>query len=220
MHSIEHRHTASYLPCLTSFLPHFQKPFQKLSPILLIDETATSSDYYIFEITDGNMISRHNSSEDKKLLSFVEWDTDASFSNVNQSLAQTPATPTQSISLERAFNLLGHKNPKLRILELGNGSDDITRLVLKALTLQYGERLYSSYTYAATSFDASRRASEVFQETDNVEVTFYDAGRSSHSQSTKAGAYDLISKAGAYDLIITTDVRSPKTRLCEFPLIF
>jgi hypothetical protein len=153
--------------------------------------------------SEASVASTPRDNEDNRLLSFIEWNTDTSFCNLNQLLAQTQTKP---IPLERAINLLGHKNPKLRVLELGNGSDDITRLILKALNSQYGERLYLSYTYAATSSEAAFRASKLFQKTDNVDVIFYDAGRSSHSEKAKAGAYDLMTKAGAYDLIITTDV--------------
>jgi hypothetical protein len=150
--------------------------------------------------------SSRNDSQDRKLLSFVEWDTDTSFSSLNQSLAQTEIAPHHSIPLERAINLLGHKNPKLRILELGNGSYDITHLIWEALNLQRGECLFSTYTYAATTPEASENAIKAFQNCDKIDVTFYEAGVSSHSHDTKAGAYDLMSKAGGYDLIITTDV--------------
>ncbi|TVY85203.1 6-hydroxymellein synthase terB [Lachnellula suecica] len=135
---------------------------------------------------------------DDKLLSFIEWDTDASHCNLNRALA-----PPHS-ELERTIKILGHKNPKLRILEFGNGREGTTTLVLNALKSQYGEKLYSSYTYAALSADASDKAKELFKQNNNVEVTHFDVEGSLDNQGLKAGAYDLI---------ITTDVFSPSRDL-------
>lgn len=129
-----------------------------------------------------------------KLFSFVKWDTDATYCNFNQALA--PSQPDDSTLLD-VLKLLGHKNPKLRILELGNGADETTRLVLDALRSQYGERLYSTYTYAATSLDAAFRAKATFKGTRNINVVFFDVEQQLQSQ---------ILQAGAYDLVITTDV--------------
>lgn len=131
-----------------------------------------------------------------KLISFVRWDTDATYCNLNQALAPSHAQPDPSMLLD-ALKLLAHKNPKLRVLELGNGADETTRLVLNALSSQYGERLYLTYTYAATSFDAAFRAKATFKATRNINVVFFDIEQQLQSQ---------ILQAGAYDLIITTDV--------------
>lgn len=158
---------------------------------------------------EASVASTPSESEDSKLLSFIEWNTDTRFCNLNQLLAQTQTNSKYSTPLERTINLLGHKNPKLRILELGNGRDNITRLILRALKSQYGESLYLSYTYAATTPEASDRACELFQKNHNVDVSFYNAGGSSQSQNFKAGGYDLI---------ITTDVGPPSIPHYEFSM--
>ena len=153
-------------------------------PILLIKRCETS------------LVPIDRPKSEDKLFSFVKWDTDATYCNLNQALAPSHSQPDPSILLD-VLKLLAHKNPKLRILELGNGADETTRLVLNALKSQYGERLYLTYTYAATSFDAAFRAKATFKGTRNINVVFFDVEQQSQSQ---------ILQAGAYDLIITTDV--------------
>lgn len=128
-----------------------------------------------------------------KLFSFVKWDSDATYRNLNQTLAPSHTQSDPSMIFD-VLKLLAHKNPKLRILELGNGANETTRLVLNALKSQYGERLYLTYTYAATSFDAAFKAKATFKGTGNIKVVSFDVEQSQFLQ------------AGAYDLIITTDV--------------
>jgi hypothetical protein len=99
--------------------------------------------------------------------------------------------------LGNIVKLLAHKNPKLRILELGNGADETARWVLDALGSKDSERLYLTYTYAATSPEALRKAKERFKEVRNIDVVFFDVEKQLQGQSLQAGAYDLI---------ITTDV--------------
>jgi len=153
-------------------------------PILLIERCETS------------LVPNDRPKSEDKLFSFVKWDTDATYCNLNQALAPSNSQPDPSTLLD-VLKLLAHKNPKLRILELGNGADETTRLVLNALKSQYGERLYLTYTYAATSFDAVFWAKATFKGTRNINVVFFDAEQQLQSQ---------ILQAGAYDLIITTDV--------------
>ncbi|KAL9619044.1 MAG: hypothetical protein Q9160_006299 [Pyrenula sp. 1 TL-2023] len=102
--------------------------------------------------------------------------------------------------LARVLGLLAHKNPTLRILEIGNGIDQTTRLALDALRSNYGERMYSTYTYAATSPDATRNAKETFSGARNIDVVEFDVNKKPQGRNLQAGAYDLI---------ITTDFISP-----------
>lgn len=132
-----------------------------------------------------------------KLLSFVKWDTDATYCNLNRAIVPSHSQPDPSKILD-VIKLLAHKNPKLRILELGSGANETTRLIIKALKSQYGELLYLTYTYATPSFDAAFRAKMTFRGASNLKVLFFDIGQQSPSQNLQAAAYDLI---------ITTDVR-------------
>ena len=99
---------------------------------------------------------------------------------------------------------LARKNPKLRILELGNGADGTTRLILDTLKSEYGECMYSTYTYAATSLDATNRAKETFKAACNINVVHFDVEKE---------VQDQILQAGVYDLVITTDLISPAKNL-------
>ena len=140
--------------------------------------------------------------QEDKLLSFVKWDTDVTYCNLNQAIAPSSSQLDPSTILA-VLKLFAHKNPKLRILELGNGADETTRLVLTALKSEYGERLYLTYTYATTSLDAAFRVKATFKGTRSVNVVFFDVSQQLQSQ---------ILQAGAYDLIITTGVRSVNNR--------
>lgn len=148
-------------------------------PILLMKRCETSS------------VPNDRPKCEDKLFSFVKWDTDATYCNLNQALAPSHSQPDPSILLD-VLKLLAHKNPKLRILELGNSADETTRLFLNALKSQYGERLYLTYTYAATSFDAAFRAKATLKGTRNFDVVFFDVEQQVQSHTLEAGAYDLI----------------------------
>ena len=100
--------------------------------------------------------------------------------------------------LADSLRLLAHKNPKLRVLELGNSTSETTLLVLKALKSQYGDSLCLNYTYASTSSDAINEAMGTFKDTNGVKVVFFDIAKGIEKHTLQAGAYDLI---------ITTDVR-------------
>ena len=131
-----------------------------------------------------------------KLFSFVKWDIDATHRNFNQKIAQSHSQSDTSILID-VLKLLAHKNPKLRILELGNGADETTQLVTNTLKSQYGERLYLTYTYATASLEGAFNVKATFKGIRHFDVTFLDVERPLKSQSLQPGAYDLI---------ITTDV--------------
>lgn len=146
-----------------------------------------------------SQVPKHKPEEEEKLLSFVKWDTDATFCDLNQVVALNHFDRDPRI----IFNVLAHlahKNPNLKILELGNGSDVTTRLVLSALESEFGDRLYFNYTYAARSLDSAFKLKASFKGTSNFNVEFYDMKQ--HLQSSNL-------QVGAYDLIITTDVSLP-----------
>jgi len=103
--------------------------------------------------------------------------------------------------ISETIRLFAHKNPRLRVLEFGNGTNENTHLVLKALRSQFGERLYLTYVYASASPIVEKKAKEKFENDDNVEFVVFDA---------KKGVEEQGMKAGRYDLIITTDFISPE----------
>ena len=141
------------------------------------------------------------SKSNDKLFSFVKWETDAAHCNLNRALAPFNAPLDSSILLQR-LTWLAHTNPQLRILELGNGNHEMTRMVFNALKSQYGERLYSTYTYAATSLEATTRVKIAFRDTRDINVVFFDVERQLQGQILQAGAYDLIITSGVWLLSI------------------
>ena len=152
---------------------------------------------------ETSLVPSHRPKQEDKILSFVKWDTDATFCNLNQAFAPAHSKPDSSMILD-VLKLLAHKNPKLRILELGNGADETTRLVLSTLESRYGERLYLTYTYAATSLDAAFKVKAAFKGTRNINVVYYNVEQQLQSSNLQTKAYDLI---------ITTDVRLPDIEL-------
>lgn len=144
-------------------------------------------------------VPSHRPEQEEKLLSFVKWNTDATYRDLNQAFAPPHPKPIPLIILD-VLKLLSHKNAKLRVLELGNGADETTHLILNNLRSEFGERLYLHYTYAATSLDAAFMLKAAFKGTSNLSVEFYDIEQ--HLQSSNL-------QPGAYDLIITTDVSLP-----------
>ncbi|KAL4885438.1 KR-domain-containing protein [Aspergillus karnatakaensis] len=94
-------------------------------------------------------------------------------------------------SLSESLRFLAHKNPKLKVLELGSGPDS-TNLVLKTLRTQFDEPLYSSYLFSSTSLDAVTESKESLGENSNVQSLFFNAEKSIEEQGLKAGTYDLI----------------------------
>lgn len=153
-------------------------------PILLMKRCKTST------------VPKDRPKREERLLSFVKWDTDATYCNLNEVLAPSHTSMDSSIILV-VLKLLAHKNPRLRILELGNGADETTRSILNALKSQYDERLALTYTYAVTSLDAAFRAKAAFKGSRNVNVVFFDVEQLLKSHMLEDGAYDLV---------ITTDV--------------
>ena len=137
--------------------------------------------------------------QEERVLSFVKWDTDATFHDLNQYFALSHSKPDPPTILD-VIKLFAHKNPKLKILELGNGADEMTRLILNSLRSGFGERLYLNYTYAATSLDAAFKLKAAFRGASDVSVEYYNGEQHLRSSNLQAGAYDLI---------ITTNVSSP-----------
>ncbi|UNI16448.1 Type I Iterative PKS [Purpureocillium takamizusanense] len=91
-----------------------------------------------------------------------------------------------------ALRVLGHTNPRLRILEVGAGTGGTTVKVLKALTSSSGERLYSSYTYTDISAGFMASAKERFAGADGLQYATLDISQNPSEQGYQMGSYDLI----------------------------
>lgn len=90
------------------------------------------------------------------------------------------------------FQLLGHNKPTLRVLEIGAGTGGTTGTILSGLQSQYGERLYSSYTYTDISPGFFSAAQQRFRDNEGIEYKVLDISKDPVAQGFEAGSYDLI----------------------------
>ena len=147
-------------------------------------------------------VPSNRSGVDRRRFSYVQWETDAAHCDLNQRLFRQSSQP-KIIDFLDALKLLAHKNPNLRILELGDGQDETTHLCLEALRSNYDERLYSTYTVATTSLDTAFNAKITSKGACNVDVVFLDVEQQPQNQFLRNEMYDLI---------IITNVRLPNKR--------
>ncbi|KAL9619782.1 MAG: hypothetical protein Q9160_005618 [Pyrenula sp. 1 TL-2023] len=95
-------------------------------------------------------------------------------------------------NLRPLFNIIGHSNPHLRVLEIGAGTGGTTARALDGLKSDYGERLYSKYVFTDISelfLEPAKRRFEAFQ---GVEYRKLDVSRDPREQGFEEGAYDLV----------------------------
>lgn len=98
----------------------------------------------------------------------------------------------QNTEYQPFLDLLSHRKPTLRILEIGAGTGGTTATILPALVSSYGERMYCSYTYTDISpgfFDA---AQERFKEYEAIEYRVLDISKDPVQQGFEAEKYDLV----------------------------
>lgn len=72
------------------------------------------------------------------------------------------------------FDLLGHADPNLSILELGAGTGGASRIVMKALTGSNGMKRYNRYTFTDISAGFLSSAREVWKEILDVDYAVLD----------------------------------------------
>ncbi|KAL4977326.1 hypothetical protein BDW66DRAFT_150182 [Aspergillus desertorum] len=90
------------------------------------------------------------------------------------------------------FQLLGHAQPQLRILEIGAGTGGLTSKILQQLQSEFGERLYFQYTFTDVSSGFFVAAQERFKEYSGIEYKVLDISKDPVAQGFKPGEYDLI----------------------------
>ena len=87
---------------------------------------------------------------------------------------------------------LGHNKPTLRVLEIGAGTGGTTSNLLEGLKSEYGERLYSKYSYTDISSGFFVAAKERFKDHQNIEYSVLDISKDPVEQGFEEGGYDLI----------------------------
>jgi malonyl CoA-acyl carrier protein transacylase len=90
------------------------------------------------------------------------------------------------------FQLLGHSQPQMRILEIGAGTGGLTAKILAHLQSQYGERLYLQYVFTDISPGFFVAAQERFKDFDGIEYKVLDISKDPVGQGFRLGEYDLI----------------------------
>lgn len=90
------------------------------------------------------------------------------------------------------LDLIAHKNPNLRVLEIGAGTGGTTATVLPVLRSAYGERMHLSYTYTDVSAGFFPAATERFKEYAAVQYAVLDISKDPLDQGFKSESYDLI----------------------------
>lgn len=90
------------------------------------------------------------------------------------------------------LELLAHRNPTLRILEIGAGTGGTTNTLLPFLKSSYGERTYLSYTYTDISSGFFIQARERFKEYANMEYAILDISKDPMEQGFEPESFDLI----------------------------
>ena len=90
------------------------------------------------------------------------------------------------------FQLLGHAQPQMRVLEIGAGTGGLTAKILEQLRSEFGERLYFQYTFTDVSSGFFVAAQERFKDYGGIEYKVLDISKDPLSQGFNRGDYDLI----------------------------
>ncbi|KAL9618288.1 MAG: hypothetical protein Q9160_006999 [Pyrenula sp. 1 TL-2023] len=90
------------------------------------------------------------------------------------------------------FQLLGHFQPQMRILEIGAGTGGLTAKILKQLQSEFGERLFLQYTFTDVSSGFFVAAQERFKEFDGIEYKVLDISKNPITQGFIPNDYDII----------------------------
>ncbi|GJC88624.1 highly reducing polyketide synthase gloL [Colletotrichum liriopes] len=83
----------------------------------------------------------------------------------------------QNTEYSAFLDLMAHRKPSMRVLEIGAGTGGTTATVLPVLESAYGERMYLSYTYTDVSPGFFPAAKERFKEHDAVQSVKPDVFR-------------------------------------------
>lgn len=90
------------------------------------------------------------------------------------------------------IQLLAHKKPTLRVLEIGAGTSGVTESTMKVLAPTDDRRLYSKYVLTDVNADFFMEAKERFRSLPNMEYTALDINKDPEEQGFEEGQYDLV----------------------------
>lgn len=107
-------------------------------------------------------------------------------------LTQIYAFFDQNWDYSSLISSLGHQKPTLRVLEIGAGTGGTTSNLLEGLTSEFGQQLYSKYTYTDISPGFFVAAKERFKEYNDMEFRVLDISKCPIEQGLEEASYDLI----------------------------
>jgi acyl transferase domain-containing protein len=90
------------------------------------------------------------------------------------------------------LDLLSHRKPNMKVLEIGAGTGGTSATVLPRLKSAYGERTYLSYTYTDVSAGFFVSAKQRFRNYSSVEYAVLDISKDPIEQGFEAEAFDLV----------------------------
>lgn len=109
----------------------------------------------------------------------------------NELLGKFYATQLIYDKFTRAIEVLGFKNPNMKILEIGAGTGSATEFVLNSLTVG-GTKRYSRYVYTDISTSFFIHASDRFANYEDIEYRLYDMEKSPEEQGYEPETFDLV----------------------------
>lgn len=98
--------------------------------------------------------------------------------------------------LQHIVDLLGHKNPRMRVLEVGAGSAGATLAVLEALTSNSTLKRVQEYVFTDSAGWCVTEAESRFSSQDGVVFQTLDILQDPVSQAFEANSFDLVIAAG------------------------
>lgn len=121
----------------------------------------------------------------------------------------------------RYLDALGHKNPTMRVLEIGAGTGGTTEKILWTLSAQDGEKsrrsTYSSYTYTDISPSFFEQAQSDFRKYPNIIYKTLDIEADPFLQGYENEAYDLIIAANVLHATKNINVTMQHVRMLLKP---
>ena len=94
--------------------------------------------------------------------------------------------------LERSLELISHKEPRLKILELGAGTGGATMPVLRVLQGMSAQPKYTHYTFTDVSTAFLATAQEKFAKYRNIEFSILNIEQDPLAQGFEAETYDIV----------------------------
>ncbi|KAJ5291615.1 Fum1p [Penicillium angulare] len=107
-------------------------------------------------------------------------------------LAKYYEVPAHVDSWHHTFQLLGHANPGMRVLEIGAGTGSGTMKALKGLKSSQGDCLYAKYVFTDLSPGFTMAAQDKFVGHQSLEFKVLDISRDPEEQGFEPHSFDLV----------------------------